>query len=237
MNCKYIRVGEKMNDIMLSQYSILVEFLGKSLGPDYEVALHDTLDGNSVVAIANGYISGRSIGSPMTNFGLNMLSDKIYKHTNYKANYHGISKDQSILRCSTLFIKDQNEELVGMLCINFDDRKFVHLSNQILKLCHPDELIEKQCTYESVGSLVNDEVETFSGSISEATETVLNKVLVDNDISIDRLTQSDRLSVINILNRKGIFMLKGAVSEVAKQLHCSEPSIYRYLSKLNKENE
>jgi predicted transcriptional regulator YheO len=238
MNCKYIRVGEKMNDIMLSQYSILVEFLGKSLGPDYEVALHDiSNDKSSVVAIANGYISGRSIGSPMTNFGLNMLTDKIYKHTNYKANYHGISKDQSILRCSSLFIKDQNEELVGMLCINFDDRKFVHLSNQILKLCHPDELIEKQCTYESVDSIVTDEVETFSGSISEATETVLNKVLVDNDISTDRLTQSDRLSVISILNRKGIFMLKGAVVEVAKQLHCSEPSIYRYLNKLNKENE
>jgi len=40
---------------------------------------------------------------------------------------------------------------------------------------------------------------------------------------------------VDILNQKGIFMLKGAVSEVAKQLHCSEPSIYRYLNILNKD--
>jgi predicted transcriptional regulator YheO len=225
-----------MNDLMLNQYSILVEFLGKSLGPDYEVALHDIgHDTNSIVAIANGYISGRTIGAPMTNIGLNIISDKLYKHTHYKLNYHGISKDQHILRCSTMYIKDQNEELVGMLCINFDDRKFVNISNQIMKLCHPDELIEKHCTYESVDSLLDDDIETFSGSVSEVTETVLNKVLVDNDIPIDRLTQNERLSIIDILNRKGVFMLKGAVSEVATQLHCSEPSIYRYLNKLNKD--
>ncbi|MGH4138383.1 helix-turn-helix transcriptional regulator [Clostridium sp.] len=227
-----------MNDVMLTQYSILVEFLGKSLGPDYEVALHDIgHDTNAIVAIANGYISGRTIGDPMTNFGLNIILNKLYKNNKYKINYHGISKDQHILRCSTMFIKDTNEELVGMLCINFDDRKFVNISDQILKLCHPDELIEKRCTYESIDSLSDDEIEKFSGSISEVTETVLNKILLDKDIPIDRLTQNERLNVIDVLNRKGIFSLKGAVSEVAKKLHCSEPSIYRYLSKLNKDKD
>ena len=121
-----------------------------------------------------------------------------------------------------MFIKNENEELVGMLCINFDDRKYVDISNQILKLCHPDKLIEQNSTYESVNSLLNDNTETFSGSIAEVTETVLNKVLDDNNIPIDRLSQSERLNIIDILNRKGVFMLKGAVSEVAKQLYCSD---------------
>ena len=135
-----------------------------------------------------------------------------------------------------MFIKDENEELVGMLCINFDDKMYVDISNQILKLCHPDELIEQNNTYESVSSIVDD-AESFSGSIAEVTTTALNKVSSDNNIPIDRLTQDERLHVVDILNQKGIFMLKGAVSEVAKQLHCSEPSIYRYLSKLNKDKE
>lgn len=232
---KYIRVGGKMNDIMLKQYSILVEFLGKSLGPDYEVALHDFgYDTNSVVAIANGYVSGRTVGAPMTNLALSIISDKSYKNNNYKLNYNGVSKDQRILRSSTMFIKDENDELVGMLCINFDDKKYVDISDQILKLCHPDKLIEQNSTYESVNSLLNDNTETFSGSIAEVTETVLNKVLDDNNIPIDRLSKNERINIIDILNRKGVFMLKGAVSEVAKQLYCSEPSIYRYLSKVNR---
>ena len=224
-----------MNDFMLKQYSVLVEFLGKSLGPDYEIALHDIgYDTNSIVAISNRYISGRTIGAPMTNLALSIIADKSYNTSNYKLNYNGISKDQRILRSSTMFIKNEREELVGMLCINFDDRKFVDISNQILKLCHPDKLIEENSTYESINSLLDDGIETFSGSISELTETVLNKVLTDKNIPIDRLTQNERLNIMDILNQKGVFMLKGAVSEVAKHLCCSEPSIYRYLSKLNK---
>lgn len=224
-----------MTDYMLKQYSILVDFLGKSLGPDYEVALHDIgYDTNSIVAISNGNISGRTIGAPMTDLALSIVSDKSYKTSNYKINYKGISKELRILRSSTMFIKDEHDELVGLLCINFDNKKYVELSNQILNLCQPDNLIEQNNTYESINSLLDDESESFSGSIAELTETVLNKALADKNIPIDRLTQSERLDIIDTLNKKGIFMLKGAVSEVAKQLRCSDPSIYRYLSKLNK---
>ena len=49
-----------MTEQMLRQYTVLVEYLGKTLGPDYEVVLHEILPENSrVAAIANGSISGR----------------------------------------------------------------------------------------------------------------------------------------------------------------------------------
>ncbi|MDD2573774.1 MAG: PAS domain-containing protein [Bacillota bacterium] len=223
-----------MDEQIFKHYSRLVEFLGKTLGPDYEVVLHDVSDyTNSIVAIANGHVSGRSIGAPLTNLSLNLIADKGYKDTDYKINYSGISKDGKILRSSSLFIKDENEELVGLLCINFDDTKYVNISRQILSLCHPDELIDKKTSYKSVNSILDDGGESFSDSITEVIETVLNKVLSDKNIPIERLTQEERLSIVDALNQKGIFMLKGAVCEVAKQLHCSEPSVYRYLSKLN----
>ena len=48
---------------LLQQYMKLTEFLGLTLGPDYEVALHDlTNKDRSIIAIANNYISGREIG-------------------------------------------------------------------------------------------------------------------------------------------------------------------------------
>ena len=44
-----------MTEQMLRQYTVLVEYLGKTLGPDYEVVLHEILPENSrVAAIANG---------------------------------------------------------------------------------------------------------------------------------------------------------------------------------------
>lgn len=225
-----------MDKTTLNQFTKLVEFLGKVLGPDYEIVLHDLTDKRySIVAIANGHVSGRSVGAPLTNLGLKIMTMGSYRNSDYLINYNGASKTNRVLRSSTMFLKDDNGEVVAMLCINFDDSKYVALSEEILKLCHPDELILQNRSYDSVNSILNDVPENFSESIEEVTETVLQKVLADKNIPVDRLTQDERLSVVDILNQKGIFMLKGAVNEVAKQLHCSEPSIYRYLNILNKE--
>ncbi|WP_315116771.1 PAS domain-containing protein [uncultured Clostridium sp.] len=225
-----------MGKTTLEQYIKLVEFLGKVLGPDYEVVLHDLTDKTySIVAIANGHVSGRSVGAPLTNLGLKVMAMGSYKNSDYLINYNGASRTNRVLRSSTMFIKNDNDEIIGMLCINFDDSKYMSLSEDILKLCHPDELILQNSTYESVNSILTDVPENFSESIGEVTETVLNKLLADKNIPIDRLTQDERLNIVDVLNQKGIFMLKGAVSEVAKQLCCSEPSIYRYLSILNKD--
>lgn len=222
-----------MNDALKRQYSLIVEFLGKALGPDFEVVLHDTEDHiNSIVAIANGHISQRTVGAPLTDFGLEVISNESFSEKKYKINYNGVSKDHRILRSSTMFIRDDNKNIVGLLCINFDDRRYKNISEQILKLCHPDMLIESNNAYESVDSLVNNAGERFYDSAIEETDAVIQGYLNKHNTSIDRLVQDDRIDIVDILNQKGIFKLKGAVRTVAKQLGCSEPTIYRYLSKL-----
>ena len=53
-----------MTEQLLSQYTRLVDFLGRVLGPDYEIILHEILPEQSrVAAIANGGISGRDVGA------------------------------------------------------------------------------------------------------------------------------------------------------------------------------
>ena len=223
-----------MNEDLKKKYSIVVEFLGKTLGPDYEVVLHDTEDHiNSIVAIANGHVSQRQVGGPLTNFALEVISDESYKDQDFKVNYNGISKDHRILRSSTMFIKDDDKNIVGMLCINFDDRRYKELSKNILKLCHPDQLVEINSSYDSVDTLMNNAGEIFYDSVTEEADGVIKNYLSDNNITKERLTQDDRLNIVELLNQKNIFMMKGAVREAAKQLGCSEPTIYRYLNKIN----
>lgn len=225
-----------MNDDLKKKYSLVVEFLGKTLGPDYEVVLHDAEDHiNSIIAIANGHVSQRKVGGPLTNFGLEVLSDESYKDQDFKVNYNGISKDHRILRSSTMFIKDDDKNIVGMLCINFDDRRYKELSSRILGLCHPDKLVEMNSSYDSVDSIVSNAGEIFYDSVTEDIDNVIMNYLTEQKTTIERLTQDDRLNIVDLLNQKNIFRMKGAVREAAKQLGCSEPSIYRYLNKLNNE--
>ena len=229
-----------MNKLMVKQYALLVEFLGKALGPDYEVVLHDLSDkSNSIVAIVNGQVSGRSIGAPLTNKALEMIAEHQYEKMEYQINYVSLSSANKTLRSSSMFIKDSEGKPVGLLCINFDDSRYADLCTKVLKLCHPDTFVEHNTPSAAIRMPTEEaaSAERFPNSIAAVTESVVSEVVAKNGIPVDRLTQEEKLGIVGRLNDKGIFLLKGAVSHVAKVLCSSEASIYRYLSKLNKLKE
>ena len=235
-----------MNKVKLAQYTALVKFLGAALGPDYEIVLHD-INGKdqSVAAIANGRISGRNVGAPLTDKALRFIADKTYQDQDFLCNYTGRSKDERTLRASTMFIKDDGGRLIGMLCINFDPSRYQKASQDILKLCGLDGEGNEhfpawgyealRFLYEERGIAANGH-ETLDTDAPEVTDTVLKRYLKDG-IPPERLTQEEKMAIVKQLEERGIFLLKGAVNEVATRLHCSAASIYRYLGKINKQNE
>jgi predicted transcriptional regulator YheO len=224
---------------VLEHYKILVDFLGKALGPDYEIALHDLKDtSNSIIAIANSHISGRTIGAPLTNKMLQILAEEGYKNTNYITHYAGISSGKKPLRSNTFFLKDEHGKPFGLLCIIFDDTRYNKVIDDILKLCHPDEFVHHNTLLGRLTIQIPPEeqsdAEVFPNSITDVMENIVSTVIDENHIPADRLTQEEKLQIVDILNKKGVFSFKGAVSYVANKLCCSEASIYRYLSKLSK---
>lgn len=232
-----------MKRAMLKQYSILVDFLGQVLGPDYEIALHDLSDTtNSIVAIANGHISGRTVGAPLTSLALMMVAEKSYYHEDYRINYNGLTNGNKMLRSSTMFIKDDLGKLVGMLCINFDDSRYQELSTKVLQLCHPDQFVEhnilvRKDIIDEDGAPQIVEAEMFPNSIASIMENVIHDVVQEDGVPADRLTQEEKIKILGLLDQKGIFLLKGAVNYVAKELHSSQASIYRYLAKVDRQKD
>lgn len=271
-----------MEQTRLAQLSHLVEFFGLVLGPDYEVVLHDlTLEQPCVVAIANGQISGRTIGAPLTNVAMQLIKDEVYLREDWKANYQGISANGRILRCSTFFLKDEAGRLQGLLCINFDDSRYRELSTKIYSLCHPDEFIRRTNSFFSYvdkasrpvsggnGSAIakekqdgsgnlpapagsaladetrkygsgnaaaggisprEDESEQFYASIESAVNAALRSVLHGKNVPPAHLSRQEKVEVVRMLNRKGIFMLKGAIPIISRELSCSQATVYRYIS-------
>ncbi len=225
-----------MNDILQS-YTKLVEFLGNVLGSEFEVVLHD-LRGKEhrVSAIANAGTSGRTVNSPMTTLGLKFITDKVYEKTDYLKNYRGVSHDGQTFRSSTFFIKDEQENLIGMLCVNFNTSKYESTLQNLADLCNmllPGEA-------ESIGDIPADnteDIERLSLSTTEVISSTISSILSGTGTSVDRLTLEDRIKIIDLLNKKEIFLLKGAVNEVAKQLMISSPTIYRYISRVTKNPE
>ena len=73
-----------------------------------------------------------------------------------------------------------------------------------------------------------EQVENFTYDIKHLVETILNEVLSTYNEFVE-LTADDKKNIVICLENKGVFMIKGAVTQVAERLDVSEQTIYRYL--------
>lgn len=227
-----------MANPLLKPYIKLTEFLGHALGPDYEVALHDLTDKNrSIIAISNRQVSGRQVGAPLTNVALKIIMEKSYLDSDYLLHYRGQTGTGKTLRCSTLFIK-QGEKLIGMLCINYDDSRYRAISEEVLRLCHPDSFVETNFQLDETrvtDTRPDDGEETFQNNIDDVAKEAVERELSRLNVSPNQLTAEDRLQIIQALEAGGIFLLKGAVNDVSDALGCSKASVYRYIAQVKNE--
>ena len=227
-----------MEQELKRHYSLLVEFLGHILGPDYEIALHELKDdSNQIIAIANGELTGRHLGSPLSNKMLEYLTSRLYETQDYVLRFESMSVTGKKMCSNSLFIRGENGELAGLLCINFDASRYEELARRVMDLCGGNQRRGVPSGTRLIAD-GNDPVETpvrsgYPTSIAGATASIVSQVVADYPVEVDRLTQEEKMEIMDILNRKGVFLLKGSVSYVAQALHSSEASIYRYLGKLN----
>ena len=212
---------------ILEHYKQVASFLGEVLGPGYETVLYDMKKRHPVIiAIHNGGISGRSVGSPMSNMVKRMVAEGNDKNKERILNYRGLAASGKTLRCSTMFIRGEDHELIGLLCVNFDDTRFMELSRDIFALVHPDQYIR-----ENISISFTEHAE--DGNLSDSVSDIIDEALLTVAGTIrSALSYEQKLEVIRILNNRNVFQIKGAVSIVANRLSSSQASVYRYLSEI-----
>lgn len=221
-----------MTNQLLQQYAKLTEFLGHALGPDYEVALHDLTDTeHSIIAIANNRVTERDIGASLTSIERKILEEKSYEGRDYLLHYRGMADGGKMLRSSTLFIRENNE-LAGLLSINFDDSRYYEITEDILRLCHPDNYVETKFLIDA--DRIAAAAQPASSSDSAARDAAQQK-MKELGLTAEELTAEERWSIIAALEERGSFRIKGAVKDVAEVLACSQATVYRSIKQLRAE--
>lgn len=221
-----------MNEEQKELFIKLTQFLGQVLGPQYEVVFHVvSKEGSYIAAIANNHISGRTINSPLTDFGSKLIQEKAYLRQDFLCNYKALTQDNELVDGSTFFIR-KKRKLVGILCINHDTkalRKAVHKIIELENLRGFDELspfISNENEYDEL-SLEN---------LSHNIEDILAQSVDLNSLKKDFVLKSaQKNDLIKKLYKKGIFNIKGSLNLVSKLLKMSESSIYRYIGKFKKQ--
>ena len=216
----------------------VVRGLAKILGKDYEVNLHDvSIPERSLVLCENGYVTGRSEGGPMTDFGLLMLQSEEYQSREGVFNYLAKNNRGELIKCSCIFIRDENDKIIGFLCINYALKKAVAAQ----------ELIEGLLRVEMSGAGVEPAEEPgarFPEPVRESFAQDIDEVVGDSLAQVKRrigkpfkyLTKPEKKEVVRELHDKGFFLLKGSVDILAAEMGNTKFTIYSYIREIQKKD-
>ena len=224
-----------MTDNQLHYFTKFSEFIGRVLGPDYEVALHDIADcGGAIVALANGHISGRSIGEPVSDKLKGIIESRIYEDEDFVMHQYGLAPNGKIICSSSMFIKDVTGELIGVMCINFDDSRYRELSQKVFNLCHPDALVNTNFRFDEtkVPLKVSGDSSRFKTAPEGSAYDFILSTLKEHNMNPDNMSLKDKLDMIRLLDEKGVFHIKCAVKDAAEIFNCSQATMYRHISKI-----
>jgi len=214
-NIKKIRLNQNDKKI-LKALEPVVEAIAKLFGDNCEVVLHSLEDlSKSVIKIENGHVTGRKIGSPITDLGIKILRSADTSQKNVVGSYFSKNRDGKMLKSVTALLRNSAGKPIGLLCINID------LSVSLIELL-------KNFT-PTFNNKQGGSPEYFMISVEELVRKSLEEVI--SNVNKQRkipLVDKNKLIVFE-LYKKGIFDIKGAIDLIAQEIGVSRYTIYNYI--------
>ncbi|MDT3293809.1 PAS domain-containing protein [Shewanella sp. SP2S2-6] len=213
----------KLQDLTQSDLDILksveniVDGIAAMYGEHTEVVLH-SLDAKhpSVVKIANGHVTGREVGAPITNLALL----KLKTGQDISNSYLTKCANGKTLRSITTVIRNSKNQPIGLLCINSDMDAPLQ---SVLRTMMPEQLL---------GSELTSSPEVFARNIDEALHSTIDSINHEVRSNSGISPSQKNREIVNQLHELGIFELKDSAQVAATRLGISVHSIYRYLREI-----
>lgn len=203
----------------LKKYIPIANMIAKTFGRQCEVVIHDlSIPQNSVVYTLNNHVTGRQIGQSFEHLVKEVLLSKNFDG-DCTANYMTVIKDGREIKSSTTLLRDSGGKPIGALCINVDVKPLKDAMSFLGDLLNVEQAKPEV------------EVEPFS-NVMEIVDDLIDKI-IDQD-NVDNLKRKDKLDLIQFMDDKGVFLIKGAIDKVAERLNISKVTVYSYLDKIKK---
>lgn len=207
-------------EYLLDFVSRLVDALGQTFGKYCEIVVHDfNSPESSIIAIANGSLTGRKIGDTLDALGFQLLK-------NHPAadllNYRTKTKEGKELRSSSVFLRDDKGQIFGALCVNVD----------ISALLKAQEWVQ-----EALGSASTTIDERFEHSVDEVLETLIQNAISSIGKNPPDMSREEKVAIVAYLEAKGAFLIRYSVERVAELLGMTKYTIYNYLDEIKKKQD
>ncbi|WP_409342740.1 transcriptional regulator [Paenibacillus sp. MBLB4367] len=193
----------------------LVKGIAAQFGDNCEVVLHDLKRPyeSTIIAIENGHITGRKVGDPGTNLGLEILNGSVQDGNRF--NYITQTKTGRILRSSSLYMKDSKGQTIGSLCVNYDITDLMMAERTLQSL--------------TANGLQSEVKESFVTNVNDLLDALVQETQEHIGRPVAAMTKDDKVKFIQLLDEKGAFLIKKAGEKICGYLNISKYTLYSYL--------
>jgi predicted transcriptional regulator YheO len=200
--------------------SRLVKNIALQFGDNCEVVLHE-FDGDElkITQIENGHVTGRSVGDVSTDafyrefFEVNYFTNSIFKNYAYQ---------DKVLHSSTTPFLDENGEIVGAVCINYD----ITMIKQILKAFSWVDVREDQANPSAAEGHIPFILEKHLESCVER----IGKIPAE-------MSREEKYQAVEYLESKGAFLITHSSVRVCDFLDITRYSLYAFLRDIRSKSE
>ena len=209
-------------DLILGQLQQVGEAIVAMFGKNCETCIHDLNDLQNSLVYINGSVTGRRVGAPATDLLVRVL-EKSDGRPDDMHNYKTVSGDGRILKSSTTFVCDSNNQPIFAFCINFDTTDFFNAG----------QTLSAFTIKEKTGAASSDPAETFSHSPAETIEALFQQAVLEIGKQPATMSTAEKTDLVAILERSGALQFKGAIEQIALLAGVSKYTIYNYLKKIH----
>ena len=213
------------HDIEFEFAKRMAKGLAGQFGQNCEVVIHD-LRGNdlehSIIAIENGHVTGRSIGDGPSHIVLESLKGDP-KMLQDRISYLTRTSDGRVLKSTTLFIRDDEDRVIGLLGINYDISMLVSLEGSLRDFTGQDRLTsEPEAISRNVADLLDELLEHSVSLVGKPTAM---------------MCKDDKIRAIRFLDDNGAFLITKSGPKVCQYFGISTYTLDSYLDEIRKTSE
>jgi predicted transcriptional regulator YheO len=223
---------EQSHTLKLEPDKGVLRMLGGQFGDSCQAVLYSLeYEGEKLggaVAGVTGTTTGAGVGDPLPGFLEAHIREK-----GAVSQYGFINKafPSLVLRTSLEFLRDETGEVFGCLCIHHNIVHIKMITSFLDELTRPNNLEdEDEESPEAGGEGRQYTASNIQGFLDNIISEFLEEHLEANNLAA--LDKNDKLDLIKELDRRGVFLVKGAVNLIAKRINVSKFSIYNYLDEI-----
>lgn len=181
------------------------------LHPYAEVVVHD-IQLNKIVALFHPF-SKRRVGDASL-----LTKEEMAQSEDCIGPYEKINWDGRTVKSVSSVIRDENNNAVGMLCINLDISQLEKFNDLIAAFISGEKLVPQPASL-------------FKDDWQERINKYIHAYLIEHHLGLESLNRSEKKELIEHLNEVGAFAAKNAATYIAQIIGVSRATIYNYLDR------